>query len=77
MYDFSCIGTTPSAPGALDDTRYRYCYRIRIENRSDRHVQLLGRFWSIQKLVENNAEDGTNYQPEPMVVQAPITGAGT
>jgi uncharacterized protein affecting Mg2+/Co2+ transport len=72
---FSCIGTTPPAPGAMLDNHntYRFAYRIRIENRSQEHVQLLGRFWNIQELpVEQDGE-----RPEPMVVHAPVTGAGT
>jgi hypothetical protein len=82
---YSCIGTAAQAPGALPptanqgmlDNKCRFCYRIRIENRSEQHVQLLGRYWSIQELVED-PESETGYdQPEPMVVNAPVTGAGT
>jgi uncharacterized protein affecting Mg2+/Co2+ transport len=64
----------------MDETKYRFSYRIRIENRSpNKHVQLLGRFWSIQELVERDEEDVKEGMAKkaPMVVQAPITGAGT
>ena len=80
FFQNSCLGRTLSAPGMIaddnddDDINCRFSYRIRIENRSSRHVQLIGRFWSIQELNDN--ENG-NDPPEPMVVHAPYTGAGT
>ena len=54
-----------------EETRYRFAYRIRVENLpdNDKTVQLLGRTWHIQ------GEDGSKVPVgDPIVVQAPKTG---
>jgi uncharacterized protein affecting Mg2+/Co2+ transport len=48
-----------------------FAYRVRVENMSDQHVQLLGRYWHIQETNEDGEER------EPVIVDAPVTGAGT
>ena len=63
----SCVEVaTPSA-----EPRYRYAYRIRVENlpENDKTVQLLGRTWHIQEEDESRVPVG-----DPDVVQAPKTG---
>lgn len=76
----TCIGrsmmlmmtTNPhSSNSNNNETKYRFAYRIRIENCShDKTVQLLGRTWNIQEMNDNETPCG-----EPMLVQAPQTGA--
>ena len=81
----SCVGkTVPSSslppaavPGALE-SKYRFAYRIRIENTSTneqpQYVQLLGRYWHIQETDENDEPD---LDHPPVIVDAPVTGVGT
>ena len=77
-----CIGVSspasmmpPSADTSMFETKYRFAYRIRVENVSnDEHVQLLGRYWHIQDTDESGAPDTSR---EPVEVNAPVTGAGT
>jgi uncharacterized protein affecting Mg2+/Co2+ transport len=47
--------------------------RIRVENLSNEHVQLLGRNWHIQETTEDGEDDDSR---PPVVVDAPFTGAG-
>lgn len=68
-----CIGTSnpiahfpPAAAPSEMQPKHRFAYRIRIENLSDQHVQLIGRYWYIEE-----SEDDSN---EPVVVDAPTTG---
>ena len=115
----SCIGTTtptsalpPTATPSMLETKYRFAYRIRVENLSpvpadsgdasssstsdtgDRtdHVQLLGRHWHVQELEKDEIDlaavfKGSNgdeaeeanldvFAREPLIVDAPYTGAG-
>jgi ApaG protein len=68
-----CIGTSdptshfpPAAlPGGLQ-SKHRFAYRMRIENLSDQHVQLVGRYFHISE------EEG---EEDPVMVDAPSTGA--
>ena len=62
----------PQHPASsLLQSKYRFAYRIRIENLSDQNVQLLGRYWAIQE------DTGSSTQSEqPVIVDAPSTGAG-
>jgi hypothetical protein len=69
-----CIGTTTTSAAAMLDTKYTFCYRVRVENVSNEHVQLLGRYWNIQEMDQGEQEP---YSRPPMVVNAPTTGAGT
>lgn len=55
------------------ENKHRFTYRIRVENLSDQCVQLLGRYWHIQEVPDAGEPDATN---EPVVVDAPYTGAG-
>ena len=121
--------TTPSSalpPAAMPDmleSKYRFAYRIRVENLSPRkvnevqhqeekevggiendeqsespepidvhHVQLIGRHWNVQELEKDEIESAAAYQNtpgvdsaenaqntfarEPLIVDAPYTGAG-
>ena len=54
---------------AILQSKYRFAYRIRIENLSENNVQLLGRYWRIQE------HDASEMEEEPVIVDAPITGA--
>ncbi len=55
--------------------KYRFAYRIRIENiSSSTTVQLLGRYWHIAEEHDNHDDDDEN-SPEPIEVDAPYTGA--
>jgi uncharacterized protein affecting Mg2+/Co2+ transport len=56
------------------ETKYRFAYRIRVENVSDQHVQLLGRYWLMQETSGDAEPDATR---PPVIVDAPVTGAGT
>lgn len=76
-----CIGTSsptshfPPAVSPSLEIKHRFAYRIRIENLSDEdHVQLLGRYWCIE---EEEEEGGSEQSVEPVIVDAPRTGAGT
>lgn len=74
-----CIGTSSAVGGvlvppqhpasAILQSKYRFAYRIRIENLSENNVQLLGRYWRIQEY------DASAMEEEPVIVDAPITGA--
>jgi uncharacterized protein affecting Mg2+/Co2+ transport len=55
------------------ETKYRFAYRIRVENVSDQHVQLLGRYWHIQDATDDGEPDDSR---EPVILNAPVTGAG-
>lgn len=76
----SCIGSTsPTAVSSVApiemsifEQKYRFAYRIRVENVSKESVQLLGRYWCIEELAENGQEDDTK---EKVVVDSPATGA--
>jgi uncharacterized protein affecting Mg2+/Co2+ transport len=57
------------------DHKFRFAYRVRVENLSDQHVQLLGRYWHIQETKEDGEEP--DMERSPVVVDAPVTGAGT
>ena len=66
----------------MADTKYRFSYRIRIENTSDEHIQLLGRFWNIQEYDDTNDNDEREgnkttgvASKDPIIVNAPFTGA--
>ena len=55
--------------------------RIRVENLSDRHVQLLGRYWHIQETDESGVKDKDDDDDQsdsrpPIIVDQPTTGAG-
>ena len=69
IYINSCVER--ATPATADETRYRFAYRIRVENlpTNDKTVQLLGRTWHIQQEDESRVPVG-----EPIVVQAPKTG---
>lgn len=64
--------------GSSLDSKYRFAYRIRIENISSpeqpRYIQLLGRYWHIQEIDANGEPD---LDHPPVIVDAPVTGAGT
>ena len=53
--------------------KYRFAYRIRVENVSDQAVQLLGRYWCIEELTQDGKEDDSK---EKVIVDSPTTGAG-
>jgi uncharacterized protein affecting Mg2+/Co2+ transport len=57
------------------ERKFRFAYRVRVENLSDQHVQLLGRYWHIQETNEDGHEP--DMERAPVVVDAPVTGAGT
>lgn len=89
-----CIGTTAPAATTMppsvttqmlaDSTpKYRFAYRIRVENISDdQTIQLLGRYWYISEepvmklgmeaFDDDDDDDGT---PPPIIVDSPKTGA--
>lgn len=58
---------------AILENKFRFAYRIRVENVSDQCVQLLGRYWRIQELTPEGEEDDSK---ETVVVDSPATGAG-
>lgn len=74
-----CLGTVSpvsfAAPSSPLDPKYRFAYRIRVENVSkDTTVQLLGRYWHIAEEHDGAGdEDGSSL--EPIEVDAPYTGA--
>jgi len=72
------IGKTYSGPRKSAQMKNRFNYRIRIENLSDQEtVQLLGRYWHIQELESTNGEDDNMEEiGEPIIVDAPNSGAG-
>lgn len=72
-----CIGRSTtvghSTTTTTSDLKYRFAYRIRIENvHASDTIQLLGRTWDIQEL-----DDSNNNKPvgEAVKVHAPQTGA--
>ena len=74
-----CIGDSlvggPAAANNMPKTKYRFNYRIRVENLSDQDTfQLLGRHWLIHEM---DPEDGRTPVGIPIVVNAPNSGAGT
>jgi len=73
-----CLGTV--SPVAMNASysqltpKYRFAYRIRVENvSSSTTVQLLGRYWHIAEEHDDSAEDENI--AEPIEVDAPYTGA--
>jgi len=68
----SCIGIASSGSALINETKHRFAYRIRVENLADSEstVQIVGRTWSIQE-----DGDSTGYTPDPVIVNAPTTGA--
>ena len=73
-----CLGTvSPMSMNASYSPltpKYRFAYRIRVENVSaSTTVQLLGRYWHIAEEHDNSDNDGSS--PEPIEVDAPYTGA--
>jgi len=74
------IGSTaPTAVTAISPvgtsllgTKFRFAYRIRIENVSSETVQLLGRSWCIEELTPDGKIDETK---EKILVDSPATGA--
>ena len=58
---------------AILENKFRFAYRIRVENVSDQNVQLLGRYWRIRELTADGEEDDSK---EDVVVNSPATGAG-
>jgi len=73
-----CLGTvSPVSIGATYSPltpKYRFAYRIRVENiSSSATVQLLGRYWHIAEERDDRENDGSS--PEPIEVDAPYTGA--
>lgn len=68
----SCIGVASSGSALINETKHRFAYRIRVENFTDspKTVQILGRTWRIE---EEAGNDG--YTPDPVIVNAPTTGA--
>ena len=75
-----CIGSTsptavssvPPTQTSLFERKFRFAYRIRVENVSNQNVQLLGRYWCIEELTAGGKEDDTK---ERVVVDSPATGA--
>jgi uncharacterized protein affecting Mg2+/Co2+ transport len=69
----ACVGRTiTTTTRSMDDadTKFRFAYRIRIENVSpDETIQLLGRTWDIQDYHEGKPKG------DPIRVHAPQTGA--
>jgi uncharacterized protein affecting Mg2+/Co2+ transport len=71
-----CVGRTltagrESSSTSQADTKFRFAYRVRIENVSpDQTMQLLGRTWVIQDYSRDGEPVG-----EPVRVHAPQTGA--
>ncbi len=73
-----CLGTvSPVAMHASYSSmapKYRFAYRIRVENiSSSTTVQLLGRYWHISEEHDNPENDETSN--DPIEVDAPYTGA--
>ena len=73
-----CLGTV--SPVSMNASysqltpKYRFAYRIRVENiSSSTTVQLLGRYWHIAEEHDDSAEDENT--AEPIEVDAPYTGA--
>ncbi|VEU38320.1 unnamed protein product [Pseudo-nitzschia multistriata] len=71
-----CLGTVSpvsfAAPSSPLDPKYRFAYRIRVENISpETTVQLLGRYWHITEEGDGSDEESL----EPIEVDAPYTGA--
>jgi uncharacterized protein affecting Mg2+/Co2+ transport len=84
-----CIGTAFPAPTTMPPSvttpqiladaspKYRFAYRIRVENVSDdQTIQLLGRYWHIaeEPIVFPGMEGGPEAHP-PIIVDSPKTGA--
>jgi hypothetical protein len=80
-----CIGTTAPTPTTIPPSittpqiladaapKYRFAYRIRVENVSDdQTIQLMGRYWHIAEEPEGGT---TNESPAPIEVDSPVTGA--
>ena len=81
--------TTSMPPSALSpsslmpETKYRFSYRIRIENTSSDCIQVLGRHWNIQEYdgdVSGAGNDSSSRKShvssrDPIIVNAPFTGA--
>ena len=81
--------SSSSSPSGLSivssNSKYRYAYRIRVENvsRGDDEttttVQLVGRYWNITELHKSSTDDpssaASTQQPPPIEVNAPYTGA--
>lgn len=57
---------------AILEKKFRFAYRIRIENQSDESVQLLGRYWHIEELTQDGDVDDSE---PPIRVNSPETGA--
>lgn len=73
-----CLGSiSPVAMHAAHSSltpKYRFAYRIRVENiSSSTTVQLLGRYWHITE--EHDNSDSDESSNEPIEVDAPYTGA--
>ena len=58
----------------MSDPNNDNIHRIRVENLSDQHIQLLGRYWHIQETDDNDV--GGSYSRPPIIVDQPNTGAG-
>lgn len=69
----SCIGVASSGSALINETKHRFAYRIRVENlvENDETVQVLGRTWKIQE----DADPNSGYTQDPVIVNAPTTGA--
>jgi ApaG protein len=80
-----CIGMTAPTPTTIPPSvttpqiladatpKYRFAYRIRVENVSDdQTVQLMGRYWHI---AEESNDDDFSSLPPPIEVDSPVTGA--
>lgn len=75
-----CLGTISpvsaiASPQSPLHPRYRFAYRIRVENISTNAttVQLLGRYWHIAEQEDEHGEASSSI--EPIEVDAPYTGA--
>ena len=73
-----CLGTV--SPVSMNASyspltpKYRFAYRIRVENiSSTTTVQLLGRYWHISEEHDNSDSDASS--SDPIEVDAPYTGA--
>lgn len=74
-----CLGTVSpvsiAAPQSPLTPKYRFAYRIRVENiSSSTTVQLLGRYWHIAE-EHDHSDQNDGSLPEPIEVDAPYTGA--
>ena len=77
------MAAVPSSP--LMMPKYRFAYRIRVENVSETEtVQLLGRYWHISETPDDDDDDNDyndgdddehNDRNDPVQVDAPYTGA--